>query len=106
MEGDLYGYESCSSTWIFHTPPWKGAKFDHKVVIRKETVSIHIQAHDGVDKGACVAPLTLFWALEPDKELLHTIIDERDFVIRHEAVRAHGHCKLLSSMPGLIAKEL
>ena len=75
--GDLNGYWSGSSTWIFHTPPAKGAAVIPSVCKFRYESSV---------------ALTLIRTVEADIELLHVIIDQSDFVIRHEPAGGKASC--------------
>ena len=70
--GDLNGYWSGSSTWIFQIPPANGARAPTFVSVN--TGESRIQGR-----------LTLAGTIEPDVELLHAIIYQRDFIIRHQS---------------------
>ena len=68
--GDLNGYWSGSSTWIFQIPPAKGAEGIHLCEReRRERVARRLR--------------TLTRPIEPDVEFLHAIIHQRHFIIRH-----------------------
>lgn len=69
MLGDLYGYWSGSSTWIFHSPPVKGAVAG---AWASETVGRMVRR-------------TLWRAKEPHMELLHVVVYKRDLIVRHES---------------------
>lgn len=83
MLGDLKGYWSGSSTWIFQTPPANGAVISKGGVgIRREgnrvngdRTMIYLESKGGH---------TFSWTIEPDIELLHAIVYEVYLVIRHE----------------------
>lgn len=61
MLGLLYGYESGSSTWIFHSPPLKGATWLSPVSSSAGVA----QEWERMGKER-----TFFWALETDVEFL------------------------------------
>ena len=72
--GDLYGYWSGSSTWIFHTPPAKGATYNDT-----HSVCTPFTCGDRWDEGR-----TFGGPVEPDVELLHAVVHEVDLIVRHE----------------------
>ena len=54
MEGDLYGYWSCSSTWIFQVPPAKGAARERSERARGSGVERGVGKGDEYDAASIV----------------------------------------------------
>jgi len=69
--GDLNGYWSGNSTWIFQIPPANGAEGIHHTHTRS------CERSERVAQGG----RTLIGAIEPDVELLHAIIYKRHFIV-------------------------
>lgn len=93
MDGDLYGYWSCSSTWIFHVPPAKGAEQTRHHGRGGELSRLVEERSAGL--------LTFRRPGKTHVELLHRVVDQSHLVIGHETVEEGQERDLINLNPAV-----